>query len=148
MGNHDYGLVIKRSDDFYIVDVDPGIYNSGYGVVSKAEDPYGKYDLADVKAWAAANPDKVLTEHPLEAEMQLRSQLAAEEAELEEINRQLFDEMVEVVFNAGVATMALDSEEGSDVSPVDALLAKRVTAMEAIADLKSQISALQAARSA
>ena len=146
--DHDYGLVIKRSDTFYIVDVNANVYNSGYGVVSKEEDPYGKYDLADVIAWAEAHPDKVLTEHPLEAEMQLRSQLAAEEAELEEINKQLFDEMVEVVFNTGASTMALASKEEGDVSPVDALLAKRVSTMETIADLKAQLEELVMARSA
>lgn len=143
MSQHDYGLAIKKSDTFYIVDVNPDVYNSGYGVVSKEEDPYGKYDLADVQAWAAENPDKVLTEHPLEAQMKLERQLAEEQAELAEINRQLFDEMVDKVFadeTAGISTMSLDTGDS-----VATLLAKRAEAKQAIASIQSQLEALQSA---
>ena len=145
MPDHDYGLVIKKSDTFYIVDVNPDVYNSGYGVVSKDEDPYGKYDLADVQAWAAENPDKVLTEHPLEAQMELERQLAEEQAELAEINRQLFDEMVDKVFAdeaSGIATM---SEGGEADESVASLLARRAEAKQAIASIQSQLEALQSA---
>lgn len=61
----DYGYVIKKDDNWYIVDVDLNNYYSGYGVVPKTEDPWGKYDIEDVKVYCEANPDKVLTEHPL-----------------------------------------------------------------------------------
>ena len=135
MSQHDYGLAIKKSDTFYIVDVNPDVYNSGYGVVSKEEDPYGKYDLADVIAWAAENPDKVLTEHPLEAQMELERQLAEEQAELAEINKKLFDEMVNKVFAdeaSGIATM---SEDGETEESVTSLLARRAEAKQAIASL-------------
>ena len=145
MSQIDYGLAIKKSDTFYIVDVNPDVYNSGYGVVSKEEDPYGKYDLADVQAWAAEHPDKVLTEHPLEAQMELERQLAEEQAELAEINRQLFDEMVDKVFadeTAGISTMSLESDTGDSVAT---LLAKRAEAKQAIASIQSQLEALQSA---
>lgn len=153
---HDYGLVIKKSDDFFIVDVDPAVYNSGYGVVSKQEDPYGKYDLDDVKAWVLAHPDKVVTEHPLESEMELRRQLESEEAELVAINRQLFDALVDTVFgNTGIATMAdgqdsssYSGSSGGSVVDVQGLMAARTEARETIASLKSQIQALQTAREA
>ena len=150
---HDYGLVIKKSDDFYIVDVNPNVYNSGYGVVSKEEDPYGKYDLADVQAWALAHPDNLLTEHPLESEMALRRQLESEEAELEAINRQLFDAMVDTVFgNAGIATMAdghdssASSSGDSSAADVPSLMAAREEAKETITSLRSQIDSIVAAR--
>ena len=145
MSQIDYGLAIKKSDTFYIVDVNPDVYNSGYGVVSKEEDPYGKYDLADVQAWAAEHPDKVLTEHPLEAQMELERQLAEEQAELAEINRQLFDEMVDKVFadeTSGIATM---SEGGETEESVTSLLARRAEAKQAIASIQSQLEALQSA---
>ena len=149
---HDYGLVIKKSDDFFIVDVDPAVYNSGYGVVSKQEDPYGKYDLDDVKAWVLAHPDKVVTEHPLESEMALRRQLESEEAELVAINRQLFDALVDTVFgNAGIATMSETDGGGSagiSAADVQGLMAARTETRETIASLKSQIQALQTAREA
>lgn len=149
MENHDYGYVIRKSDAFYIVDVDPGIYNSGYGVVSKEEDPYGKYDLEDVIAWAEAHPDRVLSEHPLEAEMQLQEQLRLEQSELEAINRQLFDAMVDTVFGSAAATMSLaeDDAETGDAS-VEALLEARAAAKAAIAEIKDQLEALAEAREA
>lgn len=61
----DYGYVIKKNDDWFIANVDLNNYYSGYGVVPKTEDPWGKYDIEDVRMYCEANSDKVLTEHPL-----------------------------------------------------------------------------------
>lgn len=72
----DYGYVIKKSDDWFIVDVDLNVYNSGYGVVPKTEDPWGKYDIEDVRAYCLAHPDKVLTEHPQKERYELENEKA------------------------------------------------------------------------
>ena len=135
MSQHDYGLAIKKSDTFYIVDVNPDVYNSGYGVVSKEEDPYGKYDLADVQAWAAENPDKVLTEHPLEAQMELERQLADKEAQLAEVDRRIFDLMCQDFANRlqDVQTLPETTEE------VLTLLTQKNILMQEIESLKQQI---------
>lgn len=135
MSQHDYGLVIKKSDTFYIVDVNPDVYNSGYGVVSKYEDPYGKYDLADVQTWVAKNPDKVLTDHPLEEQIQLQQQIADKEAQLAEVDKQIFDLMCQDFANRlqDVQTLSGTMEE------VIALLTQKNTLMQEIESLKQQI---------
>ena len=135
MSQHDYGLAIKKSDTFYIVNVDPNSYYSGYGVVSKEEDPYGKYDLADVQAWAAENPDKILTEHPLEEQMQLQQQIADKEAQLAEVDKQIFDLMCQDFANRlqDVQTLPETTEE------VLALLTQKDTLMQEIESLKQQM---------
>ena len=137
MSQIDYGLAIKKSDTFYIVNVDPNSYYSGYGVVSKEEDPYGKYDLADVQAWANEHPDKVLTEHPLEEQRQLQQQIAEKEAELAEVDKQLFDLMCQDFANRlqEVQTLPETTEE------VLALFTQKNTLMQEIESLKQQIEA-------
>ena len=67
----DFGYVIKKTDDWFIVLVDINEYNSGYGVVSREEDPINLYDIDEVRAYCEANPDMVLTEHPLEERVKL-----------------------------------------------------------------------------
>lgn len=64
----DYGHVIKRNDNDYIVNVDLDSVYSGYNVVPKEVDPYNAYEIEDVRMYCTANPDKVLTKHPLEEE--------------------------------------------------------------------------------
>lgn len=75
----DYGYIIKRNDDDYIVNIDLDNINGGYNVVPKEVDPYNLYEIEDVRAYCTANPDKVLTEHPLEG----KAKLIAEKEELE-----------------------------------------------------------------
>lgn len=130
---HDYGLVIKKSDDFFIVDVDPAVYNSGYGVVSKQEDPYGKYDLDDVKAWVLAHPDKIVTEHPLESQIQTIEEIQQEQAELDSVNKELFDRMVQKVFNPEV------SVQEEYVPTTEELLTKKAQLEQSIAQLKQSL---------
>ena len=68
----DFGYVIKKADDWFIVLVDINDYNSGYGVVSREEDPINLYDIDEVRAYCEANPDMVLSEHPLEERVKLQ----------------------------------------------------------------------------
>ena len=147
MSQIDYGYVIKKRDDFFIVKVDLNDFHSGYGVVSREDDPYNKYDLADVQAYAAEHPEKVLTEHPMTEEVEKQRQLKEEQRKLEDINRQVFDAMVDAVFMPGVSTASLVSENSEEAAdPVESLLAARSETMAAIAELKEQIDALRIAR--
>lgn len=61
----DFGYVIKRDEDDFVINVDLNVYNSGYNVVPKEVDPYNQYDIEDVKAYCEANPQMILSEHPL-----------------------------------------------------------------------------------
>lgn len=134
--NVDYGLVIKRGDQDYVVMVDASLYGSGYNVVPKTVDPANMYDIEDVQAWCEAHPDKVLTEHPLEGVVEIQNQLAQEQVELEEVNKQLFDRMVQKVFNPEVATQ-------DDLVPTnEELLAQKVEIESTIADLESQLETM------
>ena len=56
----DFGYVVKKTDDWYIVMLDSKLENAGYGVVPKTEDPYNKYDINDVKTYCTLNPDKMI----------------------------------------------------------------------------------------
>lgn len=102
---NDYGIVLKRNDDDYVINVDVNVYNSGYNVVPKSVDPYNAYDIDDVKAYCEQNPDKVITEHPLESYMHKLQELNKEQAQLDSVNAQLFDRMVQKVFNPDTQTM-------------------------------------------
>lgn len=132
----DYGLVIKRGDQDYVVMVDATLYGSGYNVVPKSVDSDNMYDIEDVEAWCEEHPDKVLTEHPLEGVVEIRNQLAQEQAELEEVNRELFDRMVQKVFNPEVATQ-------DDLVPTnEELLAEKAELESSIASLESQLETM------
>ena len=147
MSQIDYGNIIARPDGTFVVFVNLNSLHSGYHVCSKEVDPYNKYDLADVQEYVEAHPEKVYTEHPMAHEVELQRQLEAEERKLEEINRQLFEEMVDKVFadesQPAVATMSADS--GADTA---SLLTQRAETKAAIASLEAQIEEARAARSA
>lgn len=79
-----YGYVIKRNDNDYIVNVDLENTNSGYNVVAKTIDPYNLYEIEDVKLYCTLNPDKVLAQHPKEQEEQKKE-------EIKRLKQYLFD---------------------------------------------------------
>lgn len=134
--NIDYGLVIKRSDQDYVVMVDASVYNSGYNVVPKSIDSENMYDIEDVQAWCEEHPDKVLTEHPLEGMWEIQNQIAEEKAELEEVNRELFDRMVQKVFNPEVET------QDELVPTNEELLSRKAELESSIASLESQMETM------
>lgn len=134
--NIDYGLVIKRGDQDYVVMVDASVYNSGYNVVPKSIDSENMYDIEDVKAWCEEHPDKVLTEHPLEGMWKIQNQIAEEKAELEEVNRELFDRMVQKVFNPEVET------QDELVPTNEELLSRKAELESSIASLESQMETM------
>ena len=47
---------IKRNDNDFVINIDLMQKNSGYNVVPKAVDPWNAYDIAEVQAYAQANP--------------------------------------------------------------------------------------------
>lgn len=78
-----YGNVIKINEDNYIVGVDLEVYGSGYGVVSKEEDPENLFDIEEVRKYCEENPDKVYSSHPLEGVIDEKQSLIDEKATLE-----------------------------------------------------------------
>lgn len=59
----DFGQVIKRNDNDFVVMADVSQYDSGYNVVPKTVDPDNKYDIEDVRQYCDANPDKVFDDY-------------------------------------------------------------------------------------
>ena len=54
-----FGKVIIRNDnDFVILVGEDGV---GYNVVPKSIDPWGKYDIEEVRQYVKDNPDMVVT---------------------------------------------------------------------------------------
>lgn len=70
-----FGYVLKRNEDDYIVNLDLFNLYAGYNVVPKTLDPYNIYNIEDVRAYCEANPNMVLSEHPLEYARSLISEL-------------------------------------------------------------------------
>ena len=50
------GYVIKRTETDYVINCDAQ-GNGGYNVVPKTIDPWNKYDIAEVQAYANAHPE-------------------------------------------------------------------------------------------
>ena len=48
---------LKRNNDDFVINIDLNQYGSGYNVVPKAIDPWGKYDIAEVQAYAKDHPE-------------------------------------------------------------------------------------------
>lgn len=133
---NDYGIVLKRNDDDYIINVDVNVYNSGYNVVPKSVDPYNAYDIDDVKAYCEQNPDKVITEHPLESYIQKLKELNEQQAQLNEVNSQLFDRMVQKVFNPDTQTM------DEYVPTNEELLAQKAQLEASIASIRESLNTM------
>lgn len=133
---NDYGIVLKRNDDDYVINVDVNDYNSGYNVVPKSVDPCNAYDIDDVKAYCEQNPDKVITEHPLESYMQQLQELNKQQSQLNEVNSQLFDRMVQKVFNPDIQTM------DEYVPTNEELLAQKAQLEASIAEIKESLSTM------
>ena len=133
---NDYGIVLKRNDNDYVINVDVNAYNSGYNVVPKSVDPYNAYNIDDVKAYCEQNPDKVITEHPLESYMQQLQELNEQQAQLDSVNAQLFDRMVQKVFNPDTQTMY------EYIPTNEELLAQKAQLEASIASIKESLSTM------
>ena len=133
---NDYGIVLKRNDNDYVINVDVNAYNSGYNVVPKSVDPYNAYNIDDVKAYCEQNPDKVITEHPLESYMQQLQELNEQQAQLDSVNAQLFDRMVQKVFNPDTQTM------DEYIPTNEELLAQKAQLEASIASIKESLSTM------
>jgi hypothetical protein len=71
----DFGYVIINGKNDYTINVDLNVFGSGYNVVPKEVDPYNKYNIEDVRAYCEANPQMILTEHPLAARFNLEIEM-------------------------------------------------------------------------
>ena len=130
----DYGLVIKRSEDDFVVFVDENQYYSGYNVVPKTVDPENAYNIEDVKAYCESHPEKVVTEHPLESQIETIEKINEEQMQLDAVNKQLFDRMVQKVFNPDIGT------QEEYIPTTEELLAKKAQLEQSIAQLKQSLN--------
>ena len=48
---------LKRNENDFVINIDLNQYGSGYNVVPKEIDPWGKYDIAEVQAYAKDHPE-------------------------------------------------------------------------------------------
>jgi len=55
-----FGKVIIRNDNDFVIQVDTAQYGSGYNVVPKSVDPWGKYDIEEVHQYCLDNPNMVV----------------------------------------------------------------------------------------
>ena len=51
------GYFLKRNNEDFVINIDLNQYGSGYNVVPKEIDPWNKYDIAEVQAYANAHPE-------------------------------------------------------------------------------------------
>lgn len=119
-----FGYVLERSEDDYVINVDLDDYGSGYNVVPKAIDPENAYDIEDVREYCKANPDKVLSVHPLEGTVLLEREKARHEAYISSTNGDVL-----AVIESGVMPA---SEDG-----YTAMLSKRAEARARINEINS-----------
>ena len=86
----DFGYVKQIDETHCIVQADPNVYGSGYGVCPKEEDPWCKYDIADVQAYMQAHPDKVLADYAVKPDW-LNQELNEQRRELAELEHWFSD---------------------------------------------------------
>ena len=55
----DFGIVVKRNDNDFVVFVVRKVYGSGYNVVPLDIDPYNTYDIEEVRAYCLQHPNMV-----------------------------------------------------------------------------------------
>jgi hypothetical protein len=53
-----YGYFVKRTEDDFVIDVSLDQKGSGYNVVPRETDPWNKYDIAEVQAYAQEHPER------------------------------------------------------------------------------------------
>lgn len=142
----DYGYVIERNTNDYLIFVNKETHTGSYNVVPKDIDPYNAYDIEDVKKYVSENPDKLITKEQYETKLQEleqkrkdKEELAKQEAELAELNKQLFNEMVNIVFASSVSVMS-ETEEGTAKTSIQDILARRAELLKSIEELKKKIS--------
>ena len=51
------GYFIKRNDNDFVINIELGQKGSGYNVVPKEIDPWNKYDINEVQAYAENHPE-------------------------------------------------------------------------------------------
>lgn len=129
-----YGYVLKRNNEDYVVLIDPNTYEGGYNVVPKSVDPYNAYELADVIAYYNANPDKQI-DLALVQEMETNKRQFQEYSQnLIDINYELFNRMVQKVFNPET------SMQEEYVPTTEELLATKAQLEQNIEQLKQSLN--------
>lgn len=130
----DYGYVLKRSDEDYVILIDPDTYEGGYNVVPKSVDPYNAYELSDVAAYYNANPDKQISLALVQERETNKLQFQEYSQDLINVNYELFNRMVQKVFNPET------SEQVEYVPTTEELLATKAQLEQNIEQLKQSLN--------
>lgn len=132
----DYGYILKRNDNDYVIGLDPQTYEGGYNVVPKEVDPYNAYDIDVIAQYWNDNPDKRINLEDVEAREQKMIELVEQQDQLDSVNAQLFDRMVQKVFNPETST------QEEYVPTTEELLAQKAQLEASIASIKESLSAM------
>lgn len=74
----DFGNVVKRTNDDFVINADLTVYGSGYNVVPKTVDPYNAYEIEDVRGYCEQHPDKVFDDYNLQPEPSWEDKIEAQ----------------------------------------------------------------------
>lgn len=132
----DYGYILKRNENDYVIGLDPKTYEGGYNVVPKEVDPYNAYDIDIIAQYWNDNPDKRINLEDVEAREQKMIELVEQQAQLDSVNAQLFDRMVQKVFNPET------SAQEEYVPTTEELLAQKAQLEASIASIKESLSVM------
>ena len=136
----DFGYVKQIDDTHFVVLADPDVYGSGYGVCPKEEDPWCKYDVADVQAYVKSHPDKVFAEYNNLPEWldPVRSAQKQELADLEQWFTNVYDAQVKQYTRCERLGLTYDNKYGT-IEELDALAeekAKRIGELRTLLNAK------------
>lgn len=130
-----YGYVVKKSEDDYLININPKTYKTGYNVVSKSIDPQNKYDIEDVTSYYNSNPDKQISIDQYNNYFYTLNQLQAKQQELDKVNNALFEYMCQDLSNRLNEVQILDSFKDDTMS----LLEQKNTLEQEITQLQETI---------
>lgn len=130
----DFGYVLKRNDNDYVIQIDPNTYEGGYNVVPKTVDPYNAYDIEVIAQYWNDNPQMRINLEDVQAREQKMIELVERQAQLNSVNYQLFNRMVQKVFNPDTQTM------DEYIPTTEELLAQKAQLEASIASIKESLS--------
>lgn len=96
-----FGRVIKRNENDFLVFANESDLYVGYNVVPKYIDPYNLYDIADVRSYIQQNPEAIIDQSKiddLKNKQKLRLQLYLYNQKLKEVTDQLMSLRIDVSF--------------------------------------------------
>lgn len=120
-----FGYVKKINEEQFIVNADLNVYNSGYGVVPREQDPECKYDIAEVKQYVAEHPEMLFEHYNYEPDRS-KDSLFDELAEHEEWLATVYDLQVKQYQRCVRLGLPYDSKYGT-IAELDNVAMQKAT---------------------